>query len=319
MTTPSSKRRRASADTTPDSHDFRTRPYDLVKEFTIALAAMVALTVILAAVFSSPDDKAITLQSWARATPNDVVATAAAELAGTSTTASYGPPYNNASPGQDIGPLHLQRWAGVRIPIEVANDLVIGPLRSLAADPGVTAALKAWDAASSDQRAAWAGSYADALTAATDGDPSAVAPGDYGPVPALAQGELTLALNGALEGLLASESTFYANDSTKPLLLLADGSYLEAQARAQSLGGDQWGMMNETGNYPGQPWLWGYTFWYQVKPFSTSGNADALVWGLMAVLSLALMLLPWIPGLRKVPHLLGVHRLIWRRVHTTGR
>ena len=47
---------------------------------------------------------------------------------------------------------------------------------------------------------------------------------------------------------------------------------------AQHLGGDQWGMMNETGNYPGQPWMWLYTFWYQVKPFSTSENADAQVW-----------------------------------------
>ena len=47
-------------------------------------------------------------------------------------------------------------------------------------------------------------------------------------------------------------------------------------------------MMNETGNYPGQPWIWLYTFWYQIKPFSTSGNADALVWGLMALLSLGL-------------------------------
>jgi hypothetical protein len=71
-------------------------------------------------------------------------------------------------------------------------------------------------------------------------------------------------------------------------------------------------MMNETGNYPGQPWMWLYTFWYQVKPFSTSGNADALVWGLMAVLTLALILLPYIPGLRALPRHLGVHRLIWR-------
>ena len=71
-------------------------------------------------------------------------------------------------------------------------------------------------------------------------------------------------------------------------------------------------MTNEPGNYPGQPWLWGYTFWYQVKPFSTSGNADALVWGLMGVVSLIGIFLPWIPGLRKIPHILGVHRLIWR-------
>jgi hypothetical protein len=139
-----------------------------------------------------------------------------------------------------------------------------------------------------------------------------VKPGDYGPVPVLAARFLTLARSGGLEGLLTSHSTFYVDDETKPLLLLSDGAYLEDQARADHLGGDQWGMMNETGNYPGQPWMWLYTFWYQVKPFSTSDNADALVWALMAVLTLGLILLPFIPGLRSLPRYLGVHRLIWR-------
>ena len=74
-------------------------------------------------------------------------------------------------------------------------------------------------------------------------------------------------------------------------------------------------MMNETGNYPGQPWMWLYTFWYQVKPFSTSDNADALVWGLMMVLTLGLMFLPLIPGLRDIPRWMPVHRLIWRRYY----
>ena len=110
---------------------------------------------------------------------------------------------------------------------------------------------------------------------------SKVTAGDYGPVPKLAASYLTLAGTGGLEGLLTTKNTFYNGDETKPLLLLADGAYLEDQARAEHLGGDQWGMMNETGSYPGQPWMWLYTFWYQVKPFSTSGNADALVWGLM--------------------------------------
>jgi hypothetical protein len=94
--------------------------------------------------------------------------------------------------------------------------------------------------------------------------------------------------------------------------VLSDGAYLEDQARADHLGGDQWGMMNETANYPGQPWMWLYTFWYQIEPFSSSDNADALVWGLMAVLTLGLILLPFIPGLRSLPRHLGVHRLIWR-------
>ena len=36
-------------------------------------------------------------------------------------------------------------------------------------------------------------------------------------------------------------------------------------------------MMNETGSYPGQVWLWLYTFWYQIAPFNTSDNADAQI------------------------------------------
>ena len=70
------------------------------------------LTVALAAVFSSPDEKAITLRDWAQAAPDDVVATAAGELAGTTTSAGYGPPYNTASDGQKLGPLPLQKWGG---------------------------------------------------------------------------------------------------------------------------------------------------------------------------------------------------------------
>jgi hypothetical protein len=303
---------RRGRDDTPDAHLFPTRPYDLVREFVIALVIVGLLTVLLAAVFSSPDRKAITLAAWAHGAPTDVVATATAELAGTSASAGYGPPYNRASEGQKLGPLPLQKWGGVRIPVDSANDLVITPLRTTATDPAVTRALATWQTAGADKRTAWASAYSDALAQAPDGDPTKVKAGDYGPVPMLAEGFLTLARSGALSGLLTG-STFYSSDQTKPLLLLADGAYLEDQARAERLGGDQWGMMNETGNYPGQPWMWLYTFWYQIKPFSTSGNADALVWGLMAALTLILILVPFIPGLRSLPRHLGVHRLIWRR------
>jgi hypothetical protein len=299
-------------DRTPDAHLFPTRPYDLVREFVIALVVVGALTVLLAAVFSSPDRKAISLAEWAKGAPSDVVATATAELAGTSTSAGYGAPYNHASEGQKLGPLPTQKWGGVRIPVDSANDLVITPLRSIANDGELNKALQTWQSASADQQTRWAAAYGEALAQAPDGDPAKVATGDYGPVPTLAGRFLTLADSGALQGLL-TKGEFYASDQTKPLLLLADGAYLEDQARVDHLGGDQWGMMNETGNYPGQPWMWLYTFWYQVKPFSTSGNADALVWGVMAVLTLALVLIPFIPGLRSLPKHLGVHRLVWRR------
>ncbi len=303
---------------TPDSHDFPTRPYDLVKEFVIALIAMAILTTVLAAVFSSPDENAITMRGWANAAPNDVVATATGELAGTTTSATYGPPYNNASEGQKVLGIPLQKWGGVRIPVN-SQDLVLQPLEGMAGSPVLDRALSVWRAASLDQQTAWATAYADALAKAPDGDPTAVPPGDYGPVPVLAVGFLALARSGGLEGTLTASGNFYGGDATRSVLLLSDGAYLEDLAVAQHLGGDQWGMMNETGNYPGQPWMWLYTFWYQVKPFSTSENADAQVWALMMVLTLILMFLPFIPGLRSIPRWIPVHRLIWRTYYRTQR
>jgi len=297
-----------------DSHDYPTRSYDLVKEFAIALAIMTALSLLLAAVFSSPDEPPITMASWAKADSADVVATATGELAGTTTSATYGAPYNHASPGQTVLRIPLQRWGGTGLALSSA-DLVLQPLQGVSGDSALTAALGQWQSMSPDQRTAAATAYADALAKAPGGDPAQVEPGSYGPVPALAAAFLGVARSGGLEGSLTSSGNFYGGDATRSLLLLADGAYLEDLATAQHLGGDQWGMMNETGNYPGQPWMWLYTFWYQVKPFSTSDNADAQVWALMMVLTLGLMFLPLIPGLRDIPRWVPVHRLIWRRYY----
>jgi hypothetical protein len=314
-----------SRDRTPDSHDFPTRRYDLVKEFVIALVVVLVLSGGLAAIFSSPDEKAITMSGWAKADPDNLITTAASELAGTSTSAAYGAPYNNAAEGQKLGPLPLQKWGGVRVPIDSA-DLVLGPLSNISDNPEVSSALAEWRAATPEQRTKWATDYTDAIgAAAADGEPATgaggevakVAKGDYGPVPVLSAGLLTLAKTGGLEGALTSSGNFYGGDQTKSLLLLADGAYLEDLAVAQNLAGDQWGMMNEAGNSPGQPWMWLYTFWYQVKPFSTSDNADAEVWGLMMLLTLLLMFLPFIPGLRSIPRWIPLHRLVWRNYYRT--
>ena len=303
---------RANQDTQPWSGP--KRPYDLVKEFTIAVVVMTLLSVVLAAVFSSPDDKQVTIAQWAKAAPNDFVATAATELDGTSGTATYGAPYtHDPSAAQKIGPLALQNWPGVTTPVDTASSFVVDPLNGAASvSPALRQAMAGWQAASDDQKQTWASNYDNALSKAPDNDPAKVANGDYGPVPAMLAELLSLAQTGGLDGALLSQGSFYQTNYTKPLLFLADGAYLEDLARAQHLGGDQWGMMNETGNYPGQAWLWLYTFWYQVKPFSTSGNADALVWGLMVLLTLAFVFLPFIPGVRSIPKYIPIYRLIWR-------
>jgi hypothetical protein len=298
----------------------RVREYDLVKEFVIALVAISVLTAALAAVFSSPDVKQVTISTWSRNAPNDFVLTAATELDGTSGTATYGAPYTHTpDAAQKIGPISLQHIAGVTHPIDSVNDFVVGPLTGIPADEVLTASLRQWRAATPSEQQRWAASYDDALAKAPDNDPSKAAAGDYGPVPTMLDRLLVMAQSGGLDGALLSQKEFFATDYTKPLLFIADGTYLEDRARAEHLGGDQWGMMNETGNYPGQAWLWLYTFWYQVAPFSTSGNADALVWGLMALVSLIFVLVPFIPGVRSIPRWIPVHRLIWRDYYKSRR
>ncbi len=190
---------------------------------------------------------------------------------------------------------------------------MLQPLRDQVNDQNLVGALQQWDALSPDQQIADATAYADAVAKAPSGQVASIpAKAGYGPVPVLALAFLDLAQSGGLEGSLTSSGNFYGGDQTRSMLLLSDGAYLEDQAVADRLGGDQWGMMNEVGNYPGQPWMWLYTFWYQVKPFSTSENADTQVWALMMLLTVGLMLVPWIPGVRSIPRLIPVHRLIWR-------
>ena len=71
-------------------------------------------------------------------------------------------------------------------------------------------------------------------------------------------------------------------------------------------------MMNETGSYPGQVWLWLYTFWYQIAPFDSSSNGDVLVMLIMGFLSVCFILIPFIPGVRDIPRAIPIYRLIWR-------
>jgi hypothetical protein len=291
------------------------RSYDLVKEFVVALVGVTLLSVGLAVVLSSPDESPVTIRSWARADPKDFVVTAMSELTRTSEVAQYGAPYTHTpDAAQTVGPIDLQSVPGVRIPIDTARMFVLDPLRIQAGDdPAVRSALAEYGSASAPQRAAWADAFTKALDAGSvSGGGISVASAEGGPLPAMMGGLLSMARDGALDGALLAGRQFYQTDYTKPVLFLSGGSYFEDRASAQHLLGEQWGMMNETGNYPGQPWLWLYTFWYEVPPFRDSGNADAEIWVIMMLLTAALVLLPFIPGLRAIPEKLRVYRWIWR-------
>jgi hypothetical protein len=290
------------------------RRYDLLKEGTIASVVVLALTLGLAGLLSSPDVPPVTIGTWARLAPADFLATAASELNATSETATYGPPYNSQTANVQRLLFAPATIVGVRQPVNAAQDFVIGPQSTLApTDPAIGGPLAAYQAAPAAQQLTWANAYATAVTKVTfaGGHPVVPAAND-GPVPAMLASELILARSGALDTDLLAQQPFYGTNFTKPLLFIEDGAYFEDKASAMGLTGSQWGVMNETGSYPGQPWLWLYTMWYQVPGWTNSANIDMIAIYMTGLATILLLLIPFIPGLRDIPRLIPVHRLIWR-------
>lgn len=199
--------------------------------------------------------------------------------------------------------------AGMLLPIDTATDFVINPLKTL---PAVPLAVTRWTNASASQRSRWADAYAKALAADKGPTLPNPAPGDYGPVPDLVTSLTRMARSGTLDGALASQNGFYQLNYTPAILFLGDGQYFRNLATSQHLTGDQLGMMNETGNTPGQSWLWLFSFFYQVEPFASAPHADLVIVLIMAGLTALLALLPFIPGLRTIPKWIPLHRVIWR-------
>ena len=293
-----------------------TRRYDILKEGTIATVIVLLLVAGLAGSLSSPDDPPVTIATWAKLAPADFMATAASELAGTSETANYGPPYNNGSANvQKIG-VSWQMLTGVHQKINPAQTFVLSPLASVA--PGnskLTAALQQYNGANGKQQNSWAQAYLNTVQNVTftkTGAPQVPKAKD-GPVPIMVASELTMAQSGAIDTDLLAQQPFYGTDYTKPLLFIEDGSYFASIAKGQHLTGSQWGVMNETGSYPGQPWLWLYTLWYQVPSFSKSANVDLIAIYLTGIGTMLLLAVPFIPGLRDIPRVIPVYRLIWRK------
>ncbi len=299
----------------------KNRHYDIFKEGAIALAVTAILVVALSALFSSPDDPPLTFKGWAQSAPENFYATAVQQLAGTSGTATYGPPYNEGD-GISVGPLTLQKWGGVTHPVDSVNDLVITPLSSQVEPSNVTAALRAWNAAAPDQQTTWATAYDEAVQATADDNGDlhldAVTKGDYGPVPDLATGLLAMANSGAYDNAMTAQGQFFQTDQTKQLLMMGDGSYMDGIATEKNLQGNTWGMMNEAGSWPGQIWLAFWSVWYQLPMFNNADggtltdNADAIIFFILMALILLFILVPWIPGVRDLPRWIPLHRLVWK-------
>src|SRR5579863_949409 len=290
-----------------------TKRYDILKEGTIAAAVILLLTVAMAALLSSPDVPPATVSSWAKVAPADFLGTAANELTGSTLTGGYGPPYNTNGSPQHIG-FAPADWLGVTQPIDTAQTFVLKPLAAVApTNPALASALATYTAASANQQNTWATNYGTAVQKVTfPGGSPVVPPSSDGPVPVMLASELALARSGAIDADLIAQQAFYGTNYTLPLMFLNDGMYYSGLAASMNLTGSQWGVMNETGSYPGQPWLWLYQLWYQLPGFRTSANADLIAIYLTGAATVALLCIPFIPGLRDIPRWVPVHRLIWR-------
>jgi hypothetical protein len=317
------------------------RRFDFFKGYVIALVLITTLTLIGAAIFGAPQSREISLQDWAIAAPTDFILTASDELAGSGTHDSHGPPYNLLSQGESLGPINLQKLGGLHIPLDPANQFVIEPLqfsqkegvyaaigklRDLSTSAqvetvkgfvddqkaAVAAALLQWRAANSIQHTSWAQNYSTVLEEAGIREKVGVNPA-YGPVRTLTDALLFLAQAGSLDGILTTEYSPHSSDFTGPSLFLGDGKYIAEQAKAAFEDGNRMAVDSGTNSYPGQFWLTPYAFWYSIKPFSSSKNADIDVFAILLIIGLSTIFLPKIPLLNRIPRALPFHRIQRRR------
>jgi hypothetical protein len=302
------------------------KPYDLLREGGVVFGLVLLAVLVLSIVFKAPDYPTVNAENVATLQPLAFMRTAAGILAqdsDISAVSEYGPPYSaDTSAAQHIGPIAPAAWAkaifGVTTPIDPPRDLIIRPLRRAAVlDPALGLAVDRYQAATAQQQAAWLTAYRKALDGATVSDDAVtVAPGEFGPVPEMIDGMLRLGRSGLLEGALAADDNRfypYTFDVTKALLFFSMASpYTDSASHLQQLGNPQWGIVHETGNYPGAWWLAGYQVWYEVPGIADADNADLIVVTIVTALFLVLLALPFIPGLRRIPHGVKVYRLIWR-------
>ncbi|MDP1713007.1 MAG: hypothetical protein Q8K86_11200 [Candidatus Nanopelagicaceae bacterium] len=308
---------------------------NLYRSTALALVPLSALILLLAGLFGGPFSSELTLQEWAKSAPADFVFTATQELAEVPGKGSNGPPYNSLDEGERLGPINLQKLGGFNIPIDPAQEFVIGPLK-VSQDEGVFAAigelrnlapgeqkesfnsfvedqkaalgaaLGLWEQASADQRKKWAKNYLLTLDATGYRQEVADDPA-FGPVRILTQALLYLAQAGILDGLMTTKYSVHPSDFTAPALFLGDGKYFAEVTSKNKFNENKMALTNGIDSFPGQFWLRPYSFWYAIKPFSTSKNADIEVFAIIVIYSLLFIYMPKIPLLNQLPRLLPFH------------
>ena len=127
--------------------------YDLLKELAVATTVVLVVVLALAGLLSSANVPPLTIQNWAQDDAVRLRDDHDDRVGRDSTSAHYGAPYNAGGASvQQSGPLAPQDWAGVRLPVNSANDFVLAPLKyASVGNPELATALATY-AASDAQR-----------------------------------------------------------------------------------------------------------------------------------------------------------------------
>ncbi len=297
---------------------FPQKDFDLIKEGAICFGITAILVLGAACIFGAPYRPAVTNQQIAKTDPILFEQSVLSDLNGQGSMSGYGPPYNHGTGSvQSLAGFHPQTWWGTPYKLNTAQDDVITPLTMLATasnNSDLRDAMQTYESASSAAQTTWDNNFAAALSKATVKNGNVdLASGNYGPVATMMNSELSLANSGLLSGALDNEtnSGLYRWNVQNDLLFLQDQA-LPNIAQNLNMQGNQWGINHDEAAYPGPWWLTPYTFLYQVPPWSTSSAADEMAAYTIGFLFVLLTLLPWVPGLNKLPRLIPIYKLIWR-------
>ncbi len=303
-----------------DSQNIGLKESDLVKEASVSFIAIIVLVILLSIFLKSPNTPPLSVRGYAKNHPIGFVTTTLHDLMGTSAIATYGPPFNNNGTAQNIGPISPGGIEGVTLPINTKNDFVIIPLQMESSiNPNISLILNEYNNATKRQQNIWEQNTLKALPNARYEDGLVIFPnGNYGPVVQMLNELLKLGQSGLFSRALTRENVdnngVYTYNEQNRLLFL-QGAPLQAKAASLNMLGGEWGILKETGPYPGPWWLVFYTSLYQTPFYANSPAADLMAFATFSLLIAIITFLPLIPGLRRIPYIIPVYKIIWRRFY----
>ncbi len=300
---------------------YKMKESDLVKEVSISFIVVLVLILILSFIFKSPVENPVSISGYANKYPISFVKAEMRNLLSTSQIATYGPPFNNGAPQQNIFGVSPEGIEGVTTPINPQYAYVFYPLiKSEILNKSIKPLLTEYENVPISQRSIWANNYYNALAHNSyySNNVVHVIPGNYGPVPQMMGEVLTLAKSGFFERLIneltPGNNNVYTYNFENRLLFL-QGTPLANIAQKQGLLGTQWGILKEINSYPGPWWLGFYGSLYQIPPYSTSNSGDLMAFSTFILAFLIFIFLPFIPILNRIPYLVPVYKIIWRRYY----